>query len=79
MATPNSALLHFEPSKSEYLIEVIQRLSLTRSLDDITAIVRQAARELVSADGATFILREDTVCHYYDEDAIAPLWKGKKF
>ncbi len=24
-------------------------------------------------------MREDTVCHYYDEDAIAPLWKGKKF
>jgi len=25
------------------------------------------------------VLRDDTRCHYVDEDAIAPLWKGQKF
>ena len=41
--------------------------------------MRRAARELVSADGATFVLREGEHCAYVDEDAIAPLWKGRRF
>lgn len=80
MASLTAQPSHFEISKADYLIEVIQRLSNSRSLDEITMIVRHAARELVNADGATFVLRaEGDVCHYYDEEAIAPLWKGKKF
>jgi signal transduction histidine kinase len=43
------------------------------------AIVRHAARELTGADGATFVLRDGDLCHYADEDAIAPLWKGRRF
>jgi diguanylate cyclase (GGDEF)-like protein len=41
--------------------------------------VRSAARSLTGADGATFVLREDGNCFYADEDAIAPLWKGRRF
>jgi len=66
-------------SKSDFLIDVIQKLSSTRSLDGVTQIVRQAARELVRADGATFVLREKDNCYYVDEDAVAPLWKGRRF
>jgi putative nucleotidyltransferase with HDIG domain len=66
------------PATSE-LIAAIQRLALARSLDDIAAIVRQAARRLSSADGATLVLREGRQCFYADEDAIAPLWKGQRF
>ncbi len=61
------------------LVRVVQDLSRTRSIDAITAIVRQAARALVGSDGATFVLRDGDRCHYVDEDAIAPLWKGQKF
>jgi len=43
------------------------------------AIVRGAVRELTGADGATLVLREDGHCHYVDEDAIGPLWKGQRF
>lgn len=43
------------------------------------AIVRHAARELTGADGATFVLRENGFCYYADEEAIGPLWKGKRF
>jgi signal transduction histidine kinase len=43
------------------------------------AIVRTAARELTGADGATFVLRDGDLCYYADEDAIAPLWKGRRF
>ncbi|MBI3736612.1 histidine kinase, partial [Candidatus Sumerlaeota bacterium] len=32
-----------------------------------------------AADGATFVLRENGHCHYADENAISPLWKGQKF
>ena len=61
------------------LIGVVQELSLARSLERIQQIVRRAARELTGADGATFVLREGDLCHYADEDAIAPLWKGCRF
>ena len=43
------------------------------------AIVRHTARELTGADGATFVLRDGEFCHYADEEAIAPLWKGQRF
>lgn len=52
---------------------------MARSLESVTAIVRKAARELVGADGATFVLREGNECLYLDEDAMAPLWKGQRF
>ncbi|MDR3404421.1 MAG: ATP-binding protein [Chthoniobacter sp.] len=61
------------------LVSVIQQLSLARSMEAVTAIVRRAARDLTGADGATFILREGDECHYVDEDAISPLWKGRRF
>jgi signal transduction histidine kinase len=42
-------------------------------------VVRRAARELTAADGATFALREGDLCFYADENAISPLWKGRRF
>jgi signal transduction histidine kinase len=42
-------------------------------------IVKRAARELTGADGATFVLRDGAFCYYADEDAIEPLWKGRRF
>ena len=61
------------------LIEVVQRLSLARDLPTIQEIVRCSARRLTGADGATFVLRDGDRCHYADEDAIEPLWKGQRF
>lgn len=46
---------------------------------EIGRIVRTAARRLVGADGATFVLSDGPYCFYEDEDAIAPLWKGQRF
>lgn len=63
----------------EKLLSVVQQLSLARDLDSVTEVVREAARELTGADGATFILREGENCYYADESAIAPLWKGSRF
>lgn len=63
----------------EHLVSVVQDLSHARDIDSITAIVRDAARELTGADGATFVLRDGDECYYADENAIGPLWKGQRF
>lgn len=61
------------------LVQAVQDLSLVRTLPAIQEIVRRAAREIANADGATFVLRDGDRCHYADEDAISPLWKGQRF
>lgn len=63
----------------ERLVTTVQELSLARSVDQVTKIVRSVARELTGADGATFVLRDVDKCFYADEDAITPLWKGCRF
>lgn len=55
------------------------KLEQTRTLEDTISVVRQSARAICSADGVTFVLRDADKCHYVDEDAIAPLWKGQRF
>ena len=61
------------------LIEAIENLSAARTLERVIEIVRLAAREVSGADGVTFVLRDGDRCHYVDENAIGPLWKGQKF
>jgi diguanylate cyclase (GGDEF)-like protein len=61
------------------LVKAVQELSLAREIETIQGIVVSAARKLTGADGATFVLRDGNFCHYVDEEAIAPLWKGKRF
>src|ERR1043166_734932 len=67
------------PQRVAELVETVQRLSLARDRATVQEIVRRAARRLTGADGATFVLRDGDRCHYADEDAIAPLWKGQRF
>jgi len=75
--TPAAASVAVE--RMQELVSVIQRLSLARDLTTIMDIVRHAARALVEADGASFVLRDDDKCFYAEEDAIGPLWKGQRF
>jgi diguanylate cyclase (GGDEF)-like protein len=63
----------------EFLLGVVQDLSLARDQPRLMEIVRHAARTLTGADGATFVLRDGDQCYYADEDAIQPLWKGSRF
>lgn len=63
----------------DVLLEAVKRLSMARRMEDIVEIVRHAARRLSQADGATFVLRDGDLCHYVDEDAIGPLWRGLRF
>jgi signal transduction histidine kinase len=63
----------------QQLVSVVQRLSLARTMPAIMDIVRHAARNLVGADGTSFIVRDGDNCFYAEEDAIGPLWKGRRF
>lgn len=61
------------------LVQTVQDLSHARDLSTVQTIVRNAARKLTDCDGATVVMRDGAFCHYVDEDAIAPLWKGSRF
>ena len=89
-ATPVPPPAHSPPAKPvkhgdaylrgvDRLVRAVQELSRAKNIESIRAIVRTAAREIVGSDGATFVLRTGDKCHYVDEDAIAPLWKGSRF
>ena len=61
------------------LVEAVERLAAADNLKDVIEIVRSSARSISGADGIAFVLREGELCHYVEEDSIAPLWKGKRF
>lgn len=65
--------------RAALLIEAIEKLAGAGDMDDVVAILRATARRLVGADGIAVILREDEQCWYVEEDAVGPLWKGRKF
>ncbi|WP_332766388.1 sensor histidine kinase [Phenylobacterium sp.] len=61
------------------LVETIEDLSSARTIDQVAAVIRSAARRISGADGVAFVLRDEGKCFYLDEDAIGPLWKGRRF
>ncbi len=63
----------------QQLVSAVQRLASARSREAIVDIVIHGARNLVGADGACFILRDGDSCLHVDEDAVGPLWKGRRF
>jgi signal transduction histidine kinase len=66
-------------AQTQQLLSAVQELSAARTDQAVRDVTRHAARRLLDADGATFVLREGDRCYYVDEDAIAPLWKGQRF
>lgn len=61
------------------LVQVVLQLSRCRGLDEIVQVLRDNTRDLIGADGVTIVLRDVDQCFYAEENAIAPLWKGKRF
>jgi two-component system CheB/CheR fusion protein len=76
---PERQFLAKLPADAARLLRIAHELSFARDLETITVTTRTAARDLTGADGVTFVLREPGGCFYADEDAIAPLWKGRRF
>lgn len=61
------------------LLGLLHALCRSGSREEVMRIAAQGVRALVHADGATFVLREGDRCHYAEEDAVSPLWKGRRF
>ncbi len=61
------------------LASAIRELASAKTLQGVMDIVKVTARDTIGADGVTFVLRDGDQCYYAEEDAIAPLWKGKRF
>jgi GAF domain-containing protein len=65
--------------RSDLLAKAQLKLSLAEHQTAVIETVRQAARAICKSDGITFVLRDGDMCHYVEEDAIGPLWKGQRF
>ncbi len=61
------------------MIDIVQELSLARTLDRVAEIVRHGAREMAAADGATFVLRDGDQCFYKDEEAHRAAVERQRF
>jgi signal transduction histidine kinase len=61
------------------LVKAVSELSYAKDVQDVMSIVKSVVRQYSGADGVTFVLRDGDKCHYADEDAIGPLWKGQRF
>ena len=61
------------------LSRVEKRLTAAQSRAQAIETIRATARAICGSDGITIVLREGDICHYVEEDAIAPLWKGQRF
>ena len=56
-----------------------ERLADAKHLDGVIEAVRALGRDVCAADGICMVLHEDGLCHYVIENAISPLWKGRRF
>ena len=74
-------IVHIRPFDMRWrLLEAAKdRIAVAETLDSLIEVVRTTARAVCSSDGVTFVLRDGDKCHYVEEDAIAPLWKGQRF
>lgn len=68
---------HFCPDPG--LASATGSLETAASLEEIVSILRRTAREIVGSDGIAVVLREDDTVFYAAEDAIEPLWRGRRF
>jgi len=70
---------HLSQTDCLRLLDVVAELSACRHQAEVIAVIRRVARELTRADGVTFVLRDVDKCFYAEENAIGPLWKGRRF
>lgn len=75
----HSEAQRYTRTPAKQLVDAIERLASAGSVDDVVDVLRTTARRLLGSDGVAVILREGDNCRYVEEDAIGPLWKGRKF
>ena len=68
---------HFRPESG--LALAVGSLETATSLEEVVSVLRGTAREIVGSDGIAVVLREGDTVFYAAEDAIEPLWRGRRF
>lgn len=79
MTTDISSGSSFRQTPTGELVAALERLAQADSVESVVETIRQVSRRLVGSDGIAIILRDGDLCHYLEEDAVGPLWKGGKF
>ena len=69
----------WDASRFSPLSSLIRRLYLAHTASEIMTTATDGARSLLLADGVTFVLKDGDFSHYAEENAISPLWKGRRF
>jgi GAF domain-containing protein len=67
------------PTPVNSLAELEAAFAQAGDISTMLKIASRTARDLTGADGASVVLREGEHCCYVEEDAIEPLWKGRRF
>lgn len=78
-APGSPAAASYDGARDAALLAVLAELTTAPDLETLVALSTHAVRDVVGADGATFVVREGADCHYLAEDAIGPLWQGRRF
>jgi PAS domain S-box-containing protein len=66
-------------ARLDELRKIIESIAGVRDTSALMALISHTLRNLLGADGAALVLRDGNQCHYVDDDAIGPLWKGRRF
>jgi signal transduction histidine kinase len=61
------------------LSKALARIVRARNTEEAVSTLRETARNVIGCEGIAIILKDGDLCHYVEEDAIGPLWKGQKF
>ena len=61
------------------LLAAVEKLARAATTEEIVELIRTSARRLIGCDGIAMVIRDGDLSHYVEEDAVGPLWKGRKF
>ncbi|MGA1834603.1 GAF domain-containing protein [Rhizobium wenxiniae] len=61
------------------LTKATSLIARARTMDEVVETIHSTARSLIGCEGISIIRKDGDLCHYVDEDAVGPLWKGSKF
>lgn len=61
------------------LSKALAKIARARTAEMAIETIRDTARSLIGCDGITIIFKDGDLCHYVEENAIGPLWKGQRF
>lgn len=57
----------------------LAEISRARSTSELIEGIKSNARQAIGCDGVCFVLKDADLCYYAAEDAVGPLWEGRRF